>query len=114
MSLKEEFLSLLERDREFSYAVAGLLGLEKILKRMDNNERQLIKLRRDMLKGFKHHAEEVAMLRRHLDALGARWGLMAKGPLGKALRGCWRGSWGLGLSVGLEWMRKAKCSDIQA
>ncbi|MEM2941678.1 MAG: hypothetical protein QW304_09060 [Thermoproteota archaeon] len=50
MSLKEEFPSLLERDREFRYAVAGILGLEEILKRLDKNEKQLIKLRRDMLR----------------------------------------------------------------
>ena len=30
MGLKEEFLSLLERDREFRYAVIGLLGLEDL------------------------------------------------------------------------------------
>jgi len=38
LSLKDEFLSLLEKDKEFRYAVAGLLGLEKILARLDRNE----------------------------------------------------------------------------
>jgi len=32
LSLKDEFLTLLEKDKEFCYAVAGLLGLEEILR----------------------------------------------------------------------------------
>jgi len=35
-SLKEEILELLDKDREFRYAVAGYLGLSEILKRLDN------------------------------------------------------------------------------
>jgi len=65
MSLKDEFLNLLERDREFRYAVAGYLGLDEILKRLDRNEQRLIELREDMMEGFN-------LLRRHIDALGAR------------------------------------------
>jgi predicted nucleic acid-binding Zn-ribbon protein len=34
-NLKREFLSLLEKDVEFRYAVAGYLGLSEILKKMD-------------------------------------------------------------------------------
>jgi len=34
-NLKREFLSLLEKDTEFRYAVAGYLGLSEILKKMD-------------------------------------------------------------------------------
>ncbi len=44
--LKEEFLELLEKDKEFRYAVAGLVGLEAILKRLDKHEAELVKLRR--------------------------------------------------------------------
>lgn len=47
MSLKEEFLSLLEKDKEFRYAVAGFLGLEEILKRLDKHEEIIEKLRED-------------------------------------------------------------------
>jgi len=36
--LKEEFLELLEKDKEFRYAVAGYLGLSEILKRLDRLE----------------------------------------------------------------------------
>jgi hypothetical protein len=99
MTLKEEFLALLEKDKEFRYAVAGLLGFEEILRRLDKHEEELVKLREDlnrlgenMLLGFKRHDEELVKLReemnklredmlrgfelmnRHLDALGARWG----------------------------------------
>jgi hypothetical protein len=35
INLKREFLSLLEKDTEFRYAVAGYLGLSEILKKMD-------------------------------------------------------------------------------
>jgi len=34
LSLKDEFLTLLEKDKEFRYAVAGLLGLEEIAPRL--------------------------------------------------------------------------------
>ncbi len=64
--LREEIFKLLKEDEEFRYAVAGLIGLDEILKRLDRNEKELIKLREDMLKGFE-------LMRRHLDALGARW-----------------------------------------
>ena len=120
-SLKSEILRLLREDEEFRYAVAGLIGLEEILKRLDRHEAQLVKLREDMNrlredmnrgfkrydeelvrlredmnklredmnKGFRRYDEELArlredmnegfqLLRRHIDALGARWGLLAE------------------------------------
>ena len=64
--MKQEIFRLLREDEEFRYAVAGLIGLDEILKRLDRNEKELIRLREDMLKGFE-------LMRRHLDALGARW-----------------------------------------
>jgi hypothetical protein len=81
--LKEEFISLLEKDREFRYAVAGLLGLEEILKRLDRHEEELVKLREeqiklreeqmrlreDMIAGFKRHDEELAKLREDINQL---------------------------------------------
>ena len=55
LTIKEEFLSLLERDKEFRYAVAGLLGLEEILRRLDGHgermariEEELARLREDI------------------------------------------------------------------
>jgi len=40
LKLKEKILDLLERDREFRYAVAGLIGLDEILKRLDQHDRK--------------------------------------------------------------------------
>ena len=112
MPLKEEFLALLEKDKDFRYAVAGLLGFEEILRRLDKHEEELVKLREDlnrlgenMFLGFKRHDEELVKLReemnklredmlrgfelmnRHLDALGARWGLMAEEAFREGLKG---------------------------
>jgi len=77
--LKEKILRLLEEDKEFRYAVAGLIGLSEILRRLDRHEEQLVKiwerlakideeiakiwseiakLREDMLKGFERHDKE--------------------------------------------------------
>mgnify|MGYP001626259753 CR=1 FL=1 len=41
-------MRLLREDEEFRYAVAGLLGLEEILRRLDRNEQELIRLREDL------------------------------------------------------------------
>jgi hypothetical protein len=56
-------LRLLKEDEEFRYAVAGLLGLEEILKRLDRNEQELVRLREDMAKMFEKHDLELAKLR---------------------------------------------------
>jgi hypothetical protein len=61
--LKSRMLRLLKEDEEFRYAVAGLLGLEEILKRLDRNEQELVRLREDMVKGFERHDLELAKLR---------------------------------------------------
>ena len=42
--LKEEILDLLERDKEFRYAVAGYLGISEILKRLDGLEEKMLRL----------------------------------------------------------------------
>jgi hypothetical protein len=112
LTIKEEFLSLLERDKEFRYAVAGLLGLEEILRRLDGHEErmarieeELARLREDMIAGFKRHDEEIARLRedmsrgfmlveRHISALGARWGLMAEEAFREGVRGLVEGELG--------------------
>jgi len=46
--LKSKILKLLKEDEEFRYAVAGLIGLEEILKRLDRHEAELVKLREDI------------------------------------------------------------------
>lgn len=136
-SLKEKLLNLLKEDEEFRYAVAGLIGLEEILKRLDRHEAELVKLREDlnrgfekqgeilsrhgeilsrheaelvklredMLEGFRRHSEILSrheaelirlredmlegfnLLRRHLDALGARWGILSESAFREGLKG---------------------------
>jgi hypothetical protein len=110
--LKSRMLRLLREDEEFRYAVAGLLGLEEILKRLDRHEAELVrlredmnklredmnKLREDMVEGFRRHDIELARLREdmirgfelvesHISALGARWGIMAESAFRESLRG---------------------------
>jgi len=103
--LKARVLKLLKEDEEFRYAVAGLIGLEEVLKRLDRHEAELVKLREDMnrlredmVEGFKRHDEEIAKLRedmnrgfelveRHISALGARWGVMAESAFREGLKG---------------------------
>ena len=48
--IKEEFITLLEEDKEFRYAVAGLLGLEEVLKRIDKNTEAITKLQKQVAK----------------------------------------------------------------
>ncbi|MEM2652539.1 MAG: hypothetical protein QXU87_10775, partial [Candidatus Caldarchaeum sp.] len=67
--IKRTIFRLLKEDEEFRYAVAGLLGLEEILKRLDRHEAELVKLREDMLQGFRRHDEELASLREETNRL---------------------------------------------
>jgi len=119
--LKHRLLKLLKEDEEFRYAVAGLIGLEEVLKRLeehdrkfneilerlDRHEAELAKLREDMNRGFERYDRELArlreemnrgfeLLRRHIDALGARWGLLAEETFREGLKGIVRE---LGLKV---------------
>jgi len=104
---KERILRTLEVDAEFRYAVAGLIGLSEILRRLDRHEEQLVKiwerlakideeiakvwseiakLREDMMKGFERHDAELAKLRedmmkgfeRHDKELEKVWSEIAK------------------------------------
>lgn len=43
--MREEIIELLEKDREFRYAIAGYLGLLEIMKRLDTIAEEQIKLR---------------------------------------------------------------------
>jgi uncharacterized membrane protein len=48
--LKGEFLELLEKDKEFRYAVAGHLGLSELLERMDKAWAAILRLWREVKK----------------------------------------------------------------
>lgn len=103
--IKKNVLKLLKEDEEFRYAVAGFIGMNEILKRLDRHEGELVKLREDMntlrgdmVKGFERHDSETAKLRedmvkgfdlvqRHISALGARWGLMSEEAFREGIRG---------------------------
>jgi len=106
--LKDEVLRLLKEDVEFRYAVAGLIGLDEILKRLDRHEAELVRLREDMNKlredmnklreDMNKLREDMNQLRedtnhgfqlleRHLSALGARWGLLSEEAFKAGLRG---------------------------
>ncbi|PLJ78199.1 hypothetical protein [Infirmifilum sp. SLHALR2] len=87
VELKSRVLRLLREDEEFRYAVAGLIGLDEVLKRLDRHEEGLVKLREDfnrlredMIEGFKRHEEEMARLRedfnRALQAIDKRFEVM--------------------------------------
>jgi len=56
--LKAAFLKLLREDEEFRYAVAGLIGMEEILKRLDRHEELLVEL----FKKLEKHEEELVKI----------------------------------------------------
>ncbi|MEM2696315.1 MAG: DUF3782 domain-containing protein [Thermoproteota archaeon] len=176
--LKSKIFALLREDVEFRYAVAGLLGLEEILRRLDRHEAELAKLREDfnklredfnrkaeedskrfisieaelaklredmnklredmiegfrrhdeefvrvwgeiaklredMIAGFRRHDEELAklradmiegfnLLRRHIDALGARWGIISEQAFREGLRGVAEKELGLRVEKWVRW-----------
>jgi chromosome segregation ATPase len=63
--LKEEILDLLERDKEFRYAVAGYLGISETLKRLDSLEERMAQLLEEQKKLW----EEVRALRKGQEKL---------------------------------------------
>ncbi len=67
--LKSRILRLLKEDEEFRYAVAGLIGMEEILKRLDRNEQEIARLREDMIKGFERHDREIQRLTEEMTKL---------------------------------------------
>jgi hypothetical protein len=100
--LKDKILTLFREDQEFRYAIAGLLGWEEILRRLDRHEEELsrlgtemTKLRQDMMEGFQ-------LVHRQLSALGARWGLMSERAFREGLRGLLERELGLRVE---EWAR---------
>jgi len=70
--LKSRMLKLLREDEEFRYAVAGLIGLDEILKRLDRHEAELVKLRQDVVELREDMVKGFELVNRHISALGAR------------------------------------------
>jgi hypothetical protein len=101
LTIKEEFLSLLERDREFRYAVAGLIGLGEVLRRLDEHGERMVKieeelaklredmnrLREDMNKLREDMNRSFMLVERHISALGTRWGLMSEEAFKEGIKG---------------------------
>ena len=92
---------LKEHDKKFYEVLERLEEHDKkfyeALERLDRHGEELIRLREDMNKGFKRHDDVLAklredmqkgfeLLRRHIDALRARWGLMAEEAFRDGLR----------------------------
>jgi hypothetical protein len=99
--LKSRILRMLKEDEEFRYAVAELIGLEEILKRLDRHEDEvrriwqeieklredMNKLREDMMRGFELMDRRTTRLENLISAIGARWGIMAEDAFRGGLRG---------------------------
>ncbi len=97
--LREEFLKLLREDAEFRYAVLGLLGIDEVLRRIDENTGAIKSLQEQVaehsriIKGLQEqvgvlveqvarhgrileeHSLAVRELASKIHALGTRWGL---------------------------------------
>jgi len=63
-------LKLLREDEEFRYAVAGLIGLEEILKRLDRHGGELVRLREDMNRGFQRYDQLFTEVFKKLEEYG--------------------------------------------
>ena len=80
--LKKKILTLLEEDREFRYAVAGIIGFDSVLKSLESLQEQVRSLQEQIAENTKairalqeqalRHAKAVEGFSRRLDALGAR------------------------------------------
>ncbi|MEM0049343.1 MAG: DUF3782 domain-containing protein, partial [Candidatus Bathyarchaeia archaeon] len=75
---------------------------------------ELAKLREDMMVGFKRYDEELAklradmmegfnLLRRHIDALGARWGLLSERAFKEGLRSLIEREFGFRVERWVRW-----------
>ncbi len=103
-NIKAEIIRLLKEDEEFRYTVAGLLGYREILEKIDANteairslQEQVAELQREvhaLQEQVARLQEQVAELQaqtnrfaRALEALGARWGVMAEESFRNGVRG---------------------------
>jgi len=73
-SLKEEFLELLEKDREFRYAVAGYLSLSEILKRLEEHDKKFLKI----FKKLEEHDRKFNEIVEHIRRLEREFVMLSK------------------------------------
>ena len=67
--LKSEILRLLREDEEFRYAVARLIGLEEIIKRLDRHEEELVRHRKELVRLREDMNKVLERLDRHEEEL---------------------------------------------
>lgn len=94
--LKSKMLELLKGDEEFRYAVAGLLGLEEILKDIRILQEQVASLQRQVVSLQEQVVEHSKVLREHstridklvlaVQGLEARWGILAEESFRSGMR----------------------------
>ncbi len=92
----EELLRLLGEDEEFRYAVAGLLGLDEILRRLDSVERALLALQeqvrtlqeqvKSLQEQVSRHTRAIEEMASTIHAIGARDGASAGGSPRETMR----------------------------
>jgi len=68
-SLKEKMLSLLEKDREFRFAVAGMLGFRDILERLEEHDRKFNEIIAELRKHSRILDEHSALLHRYITTM---------------------------------------------
>ncbi len=73
-SLKEELLELLEKDKEFRYAVAGLLGYKEILERITSLEERVIRLEERIVSLEEKFDKLTYKVEVTIGSMGRRWG----------------------------------------
>jgi hypothetical protein len=87
---------------------------EDMIAGFKRHDEEIAKLREDMIAGFKRHDEEIAKLRedmmegfrllsRHVDALGARWGIMSEQAFREGLKGLLEREFGFKVE---RWVRR--------
>ena len=78
------------------------------------HDEEIARLREDMIEGFRRHDEEITrlredmiegfrLLRRHIDALGARWGIVSEEAFREGLRGLLKRDFGFRVE---KWIKR--------
>ncbi len=102
-SLKEELLDLLEKDKEFRYAVAGLIGYKEVLERIASLEERVVSLEEGQQKilerivsleervisleeGQQELRKEQQELRRVVNVIAHRFGIISESAFREGMR----------------------------